>query len=104
MDTVTKGLMEKRIDGLRDDIGHRFDGLRAGMDSRFDDLRAELGHRFDAADQRAERNEREMIRLRVEMKEGFERVDDRFERMYRLLCGAAAGIIASLVGLVATQF
>lgn len=96
MDTVTEGRIEKRIDDLRGDIGHRFDDLRAEMAHRMDDLRADM-------DRRADRNEQELVLLRVEMKEGFERVDDRFDRMYRLLFGAAAGVVASLVGLVATQ-
>ena len=99
MDTVTETQLEKRIEDFRADVGHRFDD----MGHRIDDLRSDMDGRF-------ERNEPELIRLRVEMKEGFERmdarfarVDDRFGQMYRLLFGAMAAVVTTLLGILATQ-
>jgi hypothetical protein len=88
--------MDGRFDDLRSDMDGRFDDLRSDMDGRFDDLRTEMGHRFDAADQRAQRTERELANLRFDTKAGF-------ERMYRLLFGAAAAVTTTLLGILATQ-
>ena len=87
------------------------------LEKRIVDFRADVDHRFDAADKRADRFEAELVRLRSDMKAGFERMDarfervddrfermdDRFERLYRLLFGAAAAAVASLLGILATQ-
>jgi hypothetical protein len=72
-------------------------------DERLDDLNRRVDRGFDrvAADIGA---------LRAETKAGFDRVDERFEAMHRLLlrfCGlmiaALVGLIAPLIGVVATQ-
>lgn len=87
------------------------------LERRLDDFRADVDHRFDAAGKRADRFEAELVRLRSEMKAGFERMDDRFariddrfermddrfERLHHLLFAAAAGVIVALIGLIATQ-
>ena len=36
--------------------------------------------------------------LRQEIKAGFERIDDRFERMQRMMLGAAVAVIVTLIG------
>jgi hypothetical protein len=65
-------------------------------DERLDDL----SHRMD---QGFERVDRDMRDLRAEMSGGFDRLDSRFDAMQRTLFLAAAGVIASLIGLIATQ-
>jgi hypothetical protein len=37
------------------------------------------------------------------MKEGFDRIDDRFERMQQTMFGSTVLIIVALIGLIATQ-
>lgn len=88
MQTVTETQLERRIDDFRADVDHRFDAI---------------DKRFEGADKRFEGVEAELVRLRSEMKAGFERMDDRFEQLYRLLFGAAASAVVALIGLIATQ-
>lgn len=65
-------------------------------DARLDDL----SNRMDLGFERVDRDVRD---LRAEMKEGFGRIDARFDSLQRTLFLAAAGVIASLIGLIATQ-
>jgi hypothetical protein len=72
-------------------------------DARLDDLNVRVDRGFDRVDA-------DIGALRAETKAGFERVDERFEAMHRLLlrfCGlmiaALVGLIAPLIGVVATQ-
>jgi len=55
---------------------------------------------MDRGFQRVDRDVRD---LRSEMKDGFGRIDARFDSLQRTLFLAAAGVIASLIGLIATQ-
>jgi hypothetical protein len=66
--------------------------------------------KMDALDAKVDGLDTDMRELRQEMKAGFERVDDRFERLHRLmvvgvlaLSGVYVAGFAALVGLVATQ-
>lgn len=66
--------------------------------------------KMDALDAKVDGLDTDMREMRQEMKAGFERVEDRFERMYRLmvigilaLSAAYVAGFAALVGLVATQ-
>lgn len=72
-------------------------------DERLDDLNRRVDRGFDRVDA-------DIGALRAETKAGFDRVDERFEAMHRLLlrfCGlmiaALVGLIAPLIGVVATQ-
>jgi chromosome segregation ATPase len=65
-------------------------------DDRLDDFREEVARRFD-------RVEAETRAIRAAMKAGFERVDDRFDRMYRLMLQLGGGTLVALLGLIATQ-
>jgi len=65
-------------------------------DARLDDL----SHRMD---QGFEKVDRDIRGLRGEMNERFDRIDARFDAMQRTLSLAAAGVVASLIGLIATQ-
>jgi glutathione S-transferase len=47
---------------------------------------------------RFERVEGELLEQRREIKAGFEKLDDRFERMQWYLLGAAVTIIVALIG------
>lgn len=60
-------------------------------DERLDDLKSEV------SDLKSE-----VVALRVEMRTGFERVDDRFEAMYRLLLQLGGVLVAALIGTIAT--
>lgn len=65
-------------------------------DARLDDL----SHRVD---QGFEKVDRDICGLRGEMNGRFDRIDARFDAMQRTLFLAAAGVVASLIGLIATQ-
>jgi hypothetical protein len=65
-------------------------------DKPLDDFRHEVGQRFD-------RVEAEIRALRVETKAGFERMDERFERMHRLMLQLGGGILVALLGVIASQ-
>ena len=65
-------------------------------DERLDDL----SQRMDAGFERVDRDIRD---LRTEMSGGFDRIDARFDVLQRTLFLAAAGVVASLIGLIATQ-
>jgi hypothetical protein len=54
--------------------------------------------KMDALDAKVDRLAIELREQRGEMKAGFERVDDRFERLYHVLIGAAAIAIAAVIG------
>jgi hypothetical protein len=87
-------------------------------DKRLDDLNEKVDRGFERidADLRGLRLETrtEFVALRGEMKAGFDRVDERFERMdqrlgerfealHRLLVQFAGLLVAALIGLIATQ-
>jgi hypothetical protein len=76
-------------------------------DERMDDLSRRMDQGFDRVDANTHH-------LRADMNRGFERVDEemrglraemnmRFDALQRTMILASAGVIASLVGLVATQ-
>jgi hypothetical protein len=86
---------EAWTDERLDDLSTRVDAGFARMDARFDRMEA----RFDKVDERFER-----------VDERFERVDERFDRLYQLLIQggvafgvALIGLLAALIGLIATQ-
>lgn len=60
-------------------------------DERLDDLKTEVSGLKS-----------EVVALRAETKAGFERVDDRFQSMYRLLLQLGGVLVASLIGVIAT--
>jgi hypothetical protein len=83
-------------------------------DERLDDLNSKVDRGFERidADLHALRTETraEFTAMRSEMKNGFDRVDERFERlderfdaMYRLMLQLGGGMLAALIGLIATQ-
>jgi hypothetical protein len=77
-----------RVNWTDDRLGERFD---------------RIDERFDLVDHRFDRVETDLRELRVEMKGGFDKIDARFDAMQRTLFLAAAGIVAALVGVIATQ-
>lgn len=83
-------------------------------DERLDDLNGKVDRGFERIDadlhaQRAEfsalrtETSAEFAALRSEMKSGFDRVDERFDAMYRLMIQLGGAMLAALIGLVATQ-
>jgi hypothetical protein len=99
MQTMRESWTDERLDDFRAEVNRRFDGV----DRRFDGV----DRRFDAVDHRFDRVEGEIRDLRLDMKAGFERMDDRFERLYRLLITVGGAFIGTLIvafaGLIATQ-
>jgi chromosome segregation ATPase len=92
MEAMAKSWTDERLEERFDAIDQRFDG----MDRRFDrvegeirDLRGEMNARFD--------------KMNADMKAGFERADERFEAMHRLMVQGGVVIIAALLGLIGTQ-
>jgi hypothetical protein len=55
----------KRIDDLRVDLNKRMDDLRGDVNKRMDDLRGDVNKRMDD--------------LRTEMRDGFRKLEERFE-------------------------
>lgn len=79
-------------------------------DERMDDLSRKVDQGFERSDAAIERCEASIRELRAEMHRGFERTDAaigelhlRFDAMQRTLFLSAMGVIASLIGLIATQ-
>lgn len=76
-------------------------------DKRLDDLNEKVDRGFDRidADLRGLRVETrtEFVALRGEMKAGFDRVDERFDALHRLLVQFAGLLVAALIGLIATR-
>lgn len=66
------------------------------LNGKVDDLAGQMEKGFMRVDA-------ELREQRQEMKAGFERVDDRFERMQRLMTQLCGMIIVALIGLIATQ-
>ncbi len=115
-------MRESWTDGRMDDLSQRvdqgFDQLRAEMNRGFErvdtdirDLRAEMNRGFERVDEEMRQG---FERVDEEMGQGFKRADEnvhglhtemnmRFDSLQRTMILAAAGVIASLVGLVATQ-
>jgi hypothetical protein len=59
-------------------------------DERLDDMREDIDRRFA-------RVEADIAALRTEMREGFDRIDRRFDSLYRLLLGLGATLVAALL-------
>jgi hypothetical protein len=74
-------------------------------DDRLDELARGMRHGFDKVDARFGKVEGEtktgFAKVEGEMKEGFEKLQAANERLYRMLFGAAAVIIAALIGVPA---
>jgi hypothetical protein len=69
-------------------------------DARLDDFRGETARRFDSLERRMDDG---FNRVERRMENGFDRVDARFDALQRTLILFCGGIIAALLGLVATQ-
>lgn len=76
-------------------------------DKRLDDLNGKVDRGFERVEtemhaQRVE-TRTEFTALRGEMKASFERVDERFDALHRLLIQVGCVLTTALIGLVATQ-
>jgi predicted transcriptional regulator len=78
---------DERLDDFRAEVNRRFDEVYR----RFD----EVDRKFDEVDRRFEKIEGELHHLRVDMKEGF-------ERLYRLMITLGAGALGTLIAAFAT--
>jgi hypothetical protein len=69
-------------------------------DARLDDFRLETAWRLDSLERRMENGFNSFERR---MENGFDRVDARFDALQRTMILFCGGIIAALIGLIATQ-
>ncbi len=76
---------------------------KSWTDERLEERFDAIDRRFDAIDQRFDRVEADIRDLRADMKAGFDRMDERFEAMHRLMVQGGIVIIAALLGLIGTQ-
>jgi acyl carrier protein phosphodiesterase len=86
---------DKRMDDFAKGVDRRFDAVDQrfdAVDQRFD----AVDQRFDAIDQRFDRLERDVRDLRTE-------INARFDGLQRTLLVLSGGIIAALIGVIATQ-
>jgi hypothetical protein len=83
----------------------------AWTDERLDDLAAGIDKRFDQVDQRFDRAEGDIKQLRLDMKNGFDGIDKKLERMdakfdakfdslQRNMLIGSIGLFGSIVGSV----
>jgi hypothetical protein len=86
------GWTDERMDDFRDEVNRRFDKFEGDVDRRFD----AVDKRFDKVDKRFDKVEGEVRDLRSEMKSGF-------EGLYRAQFVVGGGIVAALLGVIATQ-
>jgi predicted nuclease with TOPRIM domain len=98
-------------DDRLDELNGRMKEGFADVDKRFEqvDKRFEqVDKRFEQVDKRFEQVDERFIRLEGEMKQGFayadkrmeagfERINDRLDRLYQLLLVSAVGVIGTLV-------
>lgn len=87
---------DERMDDFRDEVNRRFDKFEDDVDKRFDKFEGDVDRRFDEVDKRFDKVEGEVRDLRAEMKSGF-------EGLYRVQFLVGGGIIAALLGVIATQ-
>jgi DNA anti-recombination protein RmuC len=91
-----------RVNWTDDRLGERFDRIDERFDhveERFkqvDERFRQVNQRFDQVDQRFDRVEADVREIRTEMKAGF-------EGLHRTLMQVGGGIIAALIGVIATQ-
>jgi len=104
------GWTDERMDDFRDEVYRRFDDV----DTRFEKFEDEVDKRFDAVGRRFDKFEDEVDKrfnkveggihdLRSEMKAGFDDVNSRFVGLYRAQFMVGGGIVAALIGVIATQ-
>jgi hypothetical protein len=89
MDAMRESWTDARLDDLNAKVDRGFDRLDTRIDTSIHALRTETRTEFTA--------------MRTEMKAGFDRVDDRFDALYRLMFRLGGAMIFALIGLVATQ-
>jgi site-specific recombinase len=79
-----------------DDLNVKVDDLGRRVDNGFNRVDAKI-------EKQAEMTAAEFAAVRLEMREGFQRVDERFERLHQLMLRSSVVVIAALIALVATQ-
>jgi hypothetical protein len=106
MELMERDTTEKRLDRLEAKVDHGFELV----DQRFaqvDHQIQEIDRRFEEVGHRFDRVESAIDNLRKETKSGFDVVNERFDRMYRVMiwfCGLAmATLIGAVASLLATQ-
>jgi hypothetical protein len=88
-----------RVNWTDDRLGERFDHVDESfkqIDQRFDRVETDIRELRGDMDQG-------FSQMRVEMNGRFDRLDARFDGMQRALFLSAAGIVAALIGVIATQ-
>lgn len=83
-----------RVDWTDDRLQERFDSI----DRRFD----EVDRRFGEVDRRFDKLEHEVDRRFGKVEHEINRLHDRFDGLYRATYQVGAGMIAALIGVIAT--
>jgi predicted transcriptional regulator len=92
--------MENWNDARLDELSQTMKEGFAKVDKRFEqvDKRFEkMDRRFEQVDQRFEQVDRRFIRLEGQIKEGFERLDDRIFKVMLLMLVFCGGLLTTLV-------
>ena len=96
MASMRESWTDERLDDLNGKVDRGFERTHTDLHMQ----RVNAGTEFAAL--RTETSA-EFAALRSEMKSGFDRVDERFDAMYRLMIQLGGAMLAALIGLVATQ-
>jgi broad specificity phosphatase PhoE len=101
------GIMEAPT--MNDWNDNRLNEFSRRTDETFSEVKAEMregfaqvDQRFEKVDQRFDKVDEEFKEVRQEMKAGFTRVDDQLLRLSHILIVGIAGLIAALVGVIAS--
>jgi hypothetical protein len=102
-----EAMRESWTDDRLDDLNGKVDVLHLEMRTEFKAVRGEMGEEFAAV--RREMKE-EFKAVRGEMKAGFDKIDERFEKMderlrqiYQTMLAFCGVAMAALIGFIATQ-
>jgi hypothetical protein len=85
MEAVRESWTDKRLDDLNDKVALGFERIDTGLHAQ----RVETRTEFTA--------------LRGKMKSGFDRIDERFDSLHRLLFQFTGLLVVALIGLIASQ-
>jgi tetrahydromethanopterin S-methyltransferase subunit G len=93
------GWTDERMDDFRDEVNRRFDAV----DKRFDKFEGDVDRRFDAVDKRFDKVDKRFDKVEGEVRELRSEMKSGFEGLYRVQFVVGGGIVAALLGVIATQ-
>lgn len=93
------GWTDERMDDFRDEVNRRFDAV----DKRFDKFEGDVDRRFDAVDKRFDKVDKRFDKVEGEIRDLRSEMKSGFEGLYRVQFVVGGGIVAALLGVIATQ-